>query len=301
MSPILKKKFHRAFSLIELSIVVLIIGILIAGVTQGSRLVRQSRFAIAKSLTQNASVLSMPNMAVWFETTSDNSITSATNGTSPEDGDLISSWNDINMQSVNQMIASSTGAFRPTYVISGINNLPSVKFSGAQYLFSSLAAGGVIPLDAGSTDFTYIAVWKSYSASTSDIFDQNSTTQIAGKRAGFITLSSTYGFCGESNDWFNTASYSINKTMASIMIVSATSASVSTIKIYDNISTYSGTIGPTTGISNSLFYIGAKATNQLEKFNGLISEIIIFKRALKPTEVVDVKSYLAKKYGIAIL
>ncbi len=301
MSLILKKNLHKAFSLIELSIVVLIIGILIAGVTQGSRLVRQSRIAVARSLTQNASVLSMPGMAAWFETTNDISITSATNGRTPEDSDLISSWNDINMQSVNQIIVSSAGALRPTYTISGINNLPSIKFSGAQYLFSSFAAGGIIPLDAGSTDFTYIAVWKSYSAATSDIFDQNSTTQINGARAGLITVAGTYGFCGESNDFLGTASYSANKTMASIMTVSATSSSVSTVKIYDNISTYTGTIGPTTSLSNSLFYVGAKASNQSEKFNGLISEIIIFKRALKPTEVADVKSYLAKKYGIVIL
>ena len=59
-SLILKKNLHKAFSLIELSIVVLIIGILIAGITQGSRLVRQSRLVVARSLTQNASLLLMP-------------------------------------------------------------------------------------------------------------------------------------------------------------------------------------------------------------------------------------------------
>ena len=42
-------KPSKAFSLIELSIVVLIIGILIAGVTQGSRLVRQSRLSTAQN------------------------------------------------------------------------------------------------------------------------------------------------------------------------------------------------------------------------------------------------------------
>jgi prepilin-type N-terminal cleavage/methylation domain-containing protein len=42
-------KPSKAFSLKELSIVVLIIGILIAGVTQGSRLVRQSRLSTAQN------------------------------------------------------------------------------------------------------------------------------------------------------------------------------------------------------------------------------------------------------------
>ncbi|MFM2200490.1 MAG: hypothetical protein RL769_545, partial [Pseudomonadota bacterium] len=40
---------HQAFSLIELSIVILIIGILVAGVTQSSRLVNQIRLSTAQS------------------------------------------------------------------------------------------------------------------------------------------------------------------------------------------------------------------------------------------------------------
>jgi prepilin-type N-terminal cleavage/methylation domain-containing protein len=47
----MKKKLLKAFSLIELSIVILIIGIVVAGVTQSSRLVRQMRLASVKSMT----------------------------------------------------------------------------------------------------------------------------------------------------------------------------------------------------------------------------------------------------------
>lgn len=45
-----------AFSLIELSIVILIVGILIAGVTQSSRMVGKSRIKTAKTLTQSSPV-----------------------------------------------------------------------------------------------------------------------------------------------------------------------------------------------------------------------------------------------------
>ncbi len=41
----MKTKTNKAFSLIELSIVILIIGILVAGVTQGRRLVGQMKLA----------------------------------------------------------------------------------------------------------------------------------------------------------------------------------------------------------------------------------------------------------------
>lgn len=43
----MKFLYKKAFSLIELSIVILIIGILVTGVTQSSRLVRQMKIASA--------------------------------------------------------------------------------------------------------------------------------------------------------------------------------------------------------------------------------------------------------------
>ncbi|MFM7621060.1 MAG: prepilin-type N-terminal cleavage/methylation domain-containing protein, partial [Alphaproteobacteria bacterium] len=45
------QNLNKAFSLIELSIVILIIGILVAGVTQSSRLVNQFRLTSARNIT----------------------------------------------------------------------------------------------------------------------------------------------------------------------------------------------------------------------------------------------------------
>ncbi|MFM7682251.1 MAG: prepilin-type N-terminal cleavage/methylation domain-containing protein, partial [Bacteroidota bacterium] len=56
-----------AFSLIELSIVILIIGILVAGVTQSSRLVAQMRLASAQSVTRSADISSIRDMVFWAE------------------------------------------------------------------------------------------------------------------------------------------------------------------------------------------------------------------------------------------
>ena len=82
-----KNKKLLAFSLIELSIVVLIIGILIAGVTQGSRLIRQSKIKTAQNQTTNSPVNSITGLNLWLETTLDDSVISATNGNTPENGD----------------------------------------------------------------------------------------------------------------------------------------------------------------------------------------------------------------------
>jgi prepilin-type N-terminal cleavage/methylation domain-containing protein len=88
-------KNQQAFSLIELSIVILIIGILVAGITQSSRLIGQMRIQSAKNLTLNSPVSSIKSIHIWLETTTQNSFSSE----QPDDNYLVESWNDINPQS----------------------------------------------------------------------------------------------------------------------------------------------------------------------------------------------------------
>ena len=70
MKSISHKNIKKAFSLIELSIVILIIGILVAGVTQSSRLVSQFRLLSARNITQSSPVHSIKDLLIWLETTS---------------------------------------------------------------------------------------------------------------------------------------------------------------------------------------------------------------------------------------
>ncbi len=296
----------NAFSLIELSIVVLIIGILIAGVTQGSRLVTQSRLRVARNQTQTSSVASIPNVVAWFETTSENGINSATNGLNPENGDSISYWSDINPQSTNKVIVSNNSN-QPTYVTNGINGLPSLKFNGtSQYLTSTIASGGNTPLRSRTMGFTFVAVWNKTNSltATGDIFDQSATPIVNFSRAGFITGvgTGTYGFVGQGNDFSTTATYTTNNNTASIMTVNS-STSPATVTIYDSISStpITGTTnGSTTtaALSNAVFTVGARAVDYLEFYGGLVSEIIIFDRVLKVSEINSIKLYLSQKYAI---
>jgi prepilin-type N-terminal cleavage/methylation domain-containing protein len=52
----------KAFSLIELSIAVLIIGIIIAGITQSSSLIQKMALSSARSLTSSSPVASMRDL-----------------------------------------------------------------------------------------------------------------------------------------------------------------------------------------------------------------------------------------------
>ena len=70
----MKNHSKLAFSLIELSVVILIIGILVLGVTQGSRMMYEAKLKSAISLTQSSPVISMENLVLWLEPTNASTI-----------------------------------------------------------------------------------------------------------------------------------------------------------------------------------------------------------------------------------
>ena len=65
----MKKNINRftGFSLIELSIVIIIIGILVAGITQGSRIIKEARLKTAKTLTESSPVASIRDLTLWLD------------------------------------------------------------------------------------------------------------------------------------------------------------------------------------------------------------------------------------------
>ncbi len=62
-----KLNANLAFSLVEISIVILIIGILIAGITNGMDLYYDYRVEMAKQITQKSRVATLKNLVAWFE------------------------------------------------------------------------------------------------------------------------------------------------------------------------------------------------------------------------------------------
>ena len=130
-----KKTDKLAFSLIELSIVILVIGILVAGVTQGTRIMTQSRLSAAKALTTSSPVTLMKGLSLWLESTNENNFPTG----QAVDGANITGWNDSNPQTIEKNnFSRGTSNANIAYEASGINNLPSLKFNGTTGLANFL-------------------------------------------------------------------------------------------------------------------------------------------------------------------
>lgn len=138
------KNFRSAFSLIEIAMVILIIGIIIGGATQGGHLVEQAKITSARARTAKSPVASIPNLIMWFETTLLESFTEAkdtndntiTDSQEIEDGFQITEWKNLSPLSLNgKAVAKAVNSKElcngkgPIYREKRLNGLPTLEFS----------------------------------------------------------------------------------------------------------------------------------------------------------------------------
>jgi prepilin-type N-terminal cleavage/methylation domain-containing protein len=301
----MKQKNIKAFSLIELSIVILIIGILVAGVTQSSRLLKQMRLATIKSMTLNSPVSSIKDLAVWLESTMDVSLIDS----EESNGNTISTWFDINPQSSTKYNAVSPSASEsPTYLADGINGLPAISADGAN---DSMIMNGLVDSFEG-TGFTWIGViqWvrpssgaRGYFGLKSDYGNFNNLTSVFlddcnGTLNCFRVTSRSDGGLAS---YFGFSTTSFNQYQPHIISIVRKTTSLMN---YDN-----GTqIGPTVNDSSvagiyrttSPWAMFKYTNSNTLYFQGYAGEYILYGRALKDDERKDIEKYLSKKWGIKL-
>ena len=287
------KNFHKkAFSLVELSMVILIVGILIAGVSQGIDLYQDSRLATARSLTQNSRVNRIEDLTMWFEATSEKSFEKP----NPNDGDRIALWKNINFKLSNRIdVAQSTQASKPFYVRNAINNIPALRFDNAQLLVASNVKISEI---VSSNQATVFMVQNNFSGdSTTTTFGWNSGNyrfQSHAQEGGKVLID--YGNPGRTSTATLTNFLNQNK-----IITFLKNGSNGQVKINSEILPNSSTSTATMDTSLSAdFSIGKYIPDNNYFFLGYIGELIIFKRALTDAEVNDIEKYLSKKWSIKI-
>ena len=62
--------------------------------------------------------------------------------------------------------------------------------------------------------------------------------------------------------------------------------------------TFTGTVGATSNATTTFYYLGTDTSNNND-FDGYLSEVIIYTKALNSGEMSNLESYLKNKWGIA--
>ena len=286
------KTKNSAFSLIELSIVFLIIAILIAGASQGYGLVKSARISNARSITAKSPISQTPGLQAWYETTSKDSFDQS----QVIDGAQLTKWKDICSSSIltGINILTTTASPNVTYSQSSINKLPAVKFNGTGKLsllaftqaYSEATIFLVIKLNYAPDASNYKTILDGSSTSSDFSFSiKSDRTQVyaGGTIAGAQTNS-------VPNSFFNSGEFAI------AIYFNGTSSKV----FLNNTESMLGGSDFNSG-SNQLVGL-TLGTNKLGNlgFNGFISEVAIFNRAIKSTERKEIFNYFSKKYKINI-
>ena len=290
----MKKKLKNAFSLIELSIVILIIGILVAGVTSSSRLIKRMKITVAQNLTQSSPVPSIKDLSVWYETSLDKSFID----TEESDGTPVTNWFDNNIQSSFKYdFKQPTLANQPKYSEGIINNLPALKFDGVD---DHMVASSVGISGKGLTAFLVgqrVAYGGSFQVSLAGLALGQADDTISGSVVAFADFGS-YFISGTSLQWFNNG---VTHQGNGAPYILDTVFYGTTNYIYLNGAPNTAYSITTSFIIDSL-RVGCKySTAPAYFYNGYISEIIIYNRALNTEERKAVEAYLSKKYSIKVV
>lgn len=281
----------RAFSLIELSIVVIIISVLIAGIFMGSGLIKNARLSNARSHTAKSVILDTQGLISWYETTTKNSF----NPGQTFDEKQLTSWLSIapgatvGLTNKNKLTRVATSDV--VYVENGINNLPSIQFTGTSSNNFKLEKF----YQGSSAQNTIFFVFRPENISLKTIIDSYSGTySVTIKDADEVTLNA--GSSVDTNTITDAANFTASQNYIMAVYFDGNS---SRVYINDAI-TVIGNSNLNVG-SNELtgLTIGSNASNS-NNFNGLISEVIIFNRVIKLQERKDIMNYLSTKYKISV-
>jgi prepilin-type N-terminal cleavage/methylation domain-containing protein len=299
-----KSRTPKAFSLTELAIVILIIGIAIAGISSATRLVYEFRVNSARSLTAASPVNSIRGLVVWFESTSDNSFID----TEESNNEPISTWNDINpQQNFKYALKQNNATRRPTYLAKGQTaGLPLVQFYSVPSMPQSMFTTENLDLN-GNPNFTifFIASATNNSTAFSRLFSIGDTSFAC----------SQFDFSYWGNNTGNLRFYGGNKTfsmfssnmLASFRIVRDAVSGASTVNGSSTLVYFNGamkvagnraTEDCTPYITPAPFALNPDVPPSSTEWTTQIGEIIIFNRILKKEEIADIESYLSRKWSI---
>lgn len=276
-----QRKRVKAFSLIEVSVVILIIGIFVAGIAVGNSMITKSRLQMAEALTRSSPIVGIRENVLWLETSLGGSI----DDSQMKDGAAISSWSDQNNSGVK--VAVTAVGVGPVYA-NTINRVHAVKFSGSATDYLQISDASFL----NNTDYTIVVLEKRQSNATNNYF-------IGENPSGTANQTLTLGYSSDAN-----VIHSQGSGTSYNSLVSAYSNSIDKPRLF--VFTHSAVDGNKTYVNGLLAGEDATKTAHLtglttlaigKGYVGEIGEIAVFTKALNNEARVAVEDYLSKKWS----
>ncbi len=274
------KRKKTSFTLLELSIALLVITIFLASIPLFSLVVSKARMSSARSLTTASLINNLSGVSLWLET----SLETSFNTNEADDGKTISSWYDNSVTTKKNNAIQSNNINKPTYS-NTINKLHAVAFDGTSSYFN--VDGSFL----NNSNYTIFIVEKRQSNKSDNYFIGDSAVNNTNENLllGYSLDNKAIHSQGGSNSYLSTVSnYSENQGEARIF----TFTSDSTIgkKTYIN-----GILSAQSSDTNQLSNISTLAIGK--GYQGELGEVLMFNRVLKTSERHDVEEYFSKKWS----
>ncbi len=272
-----------AFSLIELSIVLIIIGLLAGGIVAGSILVKRARIEAAKSLTNKSPIKATEDLVMWFEGSLSSSFA---NGQSVDNALISSGWNNIG--GGNEIASATVDGNAPIYANS-INSIPAVKFQGSNAL--KVSSGAI-----NNSDYTIMIVEQRESDKADNyiIGDPSIAGTDQNLLVGYKTDGTIIHSQGGSNSYASAISSYAAYSRARIIIIIHSASEGN--KTYIN-GVLAGQLN-TDSAKNNITDLSNLSIGK--NYVGQIGELVVFKRALSNTEITDISDYMSNKWRIKV-
>jgi hypothetical protein len=290
------KVFITAFSLVEISMVFLVLGILISGISTGLDLYQDFRITTAKSLTQNSRVGRIDGLVLWLESSQKSSY----EPNNIKDGTPITKWKNIipnqltSEKSKYDAVKTSISVSGPIYRENIANSLPGLEFTNTENRCMQVASGFdgdgkyssvflVIRTADNWTNNIYYRMLSRWPASGAFYEIRNSDTPFSNS-----TSWESFYYIPSTNLPIKNKLYNFN------LIIDRSS----NLKFYINKKSLGAIANSWTGTySASNLYIGCKAGNVSLFPDAYYLEIIVYDRAINDSERIDIENYLTQKWG----
>lgn len=283
------KKIRKGFSLLEISLVILIIGILIAGITQASDVLRDFAVSSAKNLSRSSVVGRVDDLVFWADSLGEKSL----DKNEKKDQENISVWSDSNPKvPIKSGFVAISQNLRPKFEENAINSIPGIKFAGNNCMMSDSLR------NTNFDNFLVYLVFMPLSLNDGTIIEKKSLSNTSFSLEIFRSFYRLE--IGRSGELAGVYGIKLPKIKQPNLIkISRIKGSTIQIEVNGVMQSVNDLLTQSTSNSDEISFGCIGYSGSPQNFaNGIIGEIAMFNRNLSPREINLIDEYFYKKWKL---